>query len=386
MKKNLYLMLFIEKAVKCGMSRVALLSIVLLLAMGGYAQSYCFTYEDGGKTIINGLTSMGEAADKLTIPSTVTAVRSGAFQYASSELTSLTVENGGNPAFESGLFGTTGTNTLTSIDMGNGMSVTNMIALLTSVGTPKGTIVASGFSGNKDIANETWSAVTWTNVSSVTLPAELVGSQKFGSADVYGRFNINKEIISFCTSATFLDDDQGSNQLFYVADGIEDDGRLHIQRVKYIAAGQGVLIHRSGSSSGYADVQRTGDIDDDNSQAKTDKALYNKNMLVGVTEATSIDATAGDYTNFVLKDGVFHRTTGGTIKANRAYLQIPTNKLAHAERVTISFDNNEAGINILTSAPTQREEGSGCYDLQGRKVTQPTKGIYIMNGKKHVIK
>ena len=26
------------------------------------------------------------------------------------------------------------------------------------------------------------------------------------------------------------------------------------------------------------------------------------------------------------------------------------------------------------------------YDLQGRKVTNPTKGLYIVNGKKYIVK
>ena len=153
------------------------LVMLLLLAgsMTGYAQSNCFTYEDEGKTI-TGLTYECLAATSLTIPKEVTKVQSGAFEMATNDLTSLYIENGGNPTFESGLFGENA-NTLTMIDMGNGMSVANMIALLQSLGTFKeGTeIEANGFTGEKDITSETWDAVTWTNVAFITLPAELIG-------------------------------------------------------------------------------------------------------------------------------------------------------------------------------------------------------------------
>ncbi len=102
----------------------------------GYAQEdqEVFDYEaNSGKTIITGLTSQGMAATELVIPSTVTEVGEGAFYYAHPELFSLTID-GGNPAFGANLFDGNG-NTLTDINMGSGMSVTNMYSLLTSLGS-----------------------------------------------------------------------------------------------------------------------------------------------------------------------------------------------------------------------------------------------------------
>ncbi|MBO5548443.1 MAG: hypothetical protein J5954_02275 [Prevotella sp.] len=202
------------KSTEIQLQRVRTWLVMFLLAgsMTSFAQSkyitykdVYFTYEDEGKTIIDGLTDpTGQAVRSLTIPATVTKVKSGAFTMAANDLTSLNIESGGNPTFESGLFGAN-PNTPTMIDMGDGMSVPNMIALLQSLGTFKeGTeIVASGFSGEKDISEDTWDDVKWTNVSSITLPAELIGDQTFGTATVSGRFTIDKEIITFCTSATF---------------------------------------------------------------------------------------------------------------------------------------------------------------------------------------
>jgi len=228
-------------------------------------------------------------------------------------------------------------------------------------------------------------------VTSITLPAELVGDQEFGTATVYGRFTINKEIISFCTTATFMDD-ENNNMLFYVADGLANDGRLHIQRVWYVAAGKGVLIHRTNSSSGYANLLRTdypfSDLikDEKNTQAIGDNVLYEKNMLKGVTTATTIAATVGNYTNYVLKDGAFHPTSDGTIKANRAYLQIP-NHMARTESLSISFDDEASGITTTNLSNNTNSVGEW-YDLSGRQLSgKPSaKGIYMNNGKKYVIK
>lgn len=379
-----------------------LLSFLMAASITVHAQSEYFVYEDEGETIITGLANTIEAsrAKKLTIPAKVTTVKSGALTYASTSLTDLIIEDGGNPAFETALFGSS-TNTLTTINMGNAMTVANMAALLKSVeafneGT---TIEAWGFSGEKDTGSSVWSGVTWDNVASITLPAELIGDQAFGSAKVFGRFYINKELISFCTSATFLDS-SGSNMLFYVADSREADGRLHIQRVRYIAKGKGVLIHKTENSSGYADLERTESINDaaaNIEQAKTDLAFYNSNMLVGVTEATSIGKTEVKdnvtYTNYVLKDGAFYPTSGGTIKANRAYLQLPASATAHDGLLDISFDEVTTGIRTANST-----NSDAIYDLQGRYVGRLTdsslfifhpshnKGLYIKNGKKYVVR
>lgn len=70
-----------------------------------------------------------------------------------------------------------------------------------------------------------------------------------------------------------------------------------------------------------------------------------------------------------------------TIPAGKAFLAVSSN----ARELTIVFDDETTGIQNLTPVFT---EGDGAvYDLQGRKVAQPTKGgLYIVNGKKVVIK
>jgi hypothetical protein len=108
-------------------------------------------------------------------------------------------------------------------------------------------------------------------------------------------------------------------------------------------------------------------------------------MLKGVTEPTPIEKTDGDKTNLVLSNGAFHPTSGGTIGANKAYLQVPTTALAAREMLTLSFDEGATAIRLTTS-PT-RDEGEW-YDLSGRLLnSRPSaKGLYIYNGKKYVIR
>ena len=69
--------------------------------------------------------------------------------------------------------------------------------------------------------------------------------------------------------------------------------------------------------------------------------------------------------------------SSANIKSFRAYLTA-------VEAREISFEGDVTGIENLTPALSQGEEA--WYDLQGRRIAQPTKGLYIVNGKKVVLK
>jgi len=364
-----------------GLQVLMLLFLLLVGANGTYAQGDCFEYEGSDNTVITGLTAKGMAAISLTIPATVTTVNSKAFSNAA-YVSTLIIEAGGNPAFEAKLFGDNKSNIISDIQiLGNSMTVANITALFESL-TTRGalsTAYIAGYSGEwSDIASNT----VLTDKVTVTLPAALVSTQQFGDAKVCGRFEITKDIISFCGNATFQDTDDGSNMLFYIADECnKEEGYIHIKRVSYVKNGEGVLIHNLRNTSASADLLRVSDT----SITSADNTLYNSNLLKGVTTATTIGKTDGNKTNLVLSNGAFHPTSGGTIGANKAYLQVPTTALAAREMLTLSFDEGATAIRLTTS-PT-RDEGEW-YDLSGRLLnSRPSaKGLYIYNGKKYVIR
>ena len=58
---------------------------------------------------------------------------------------------------------------------------------------------------------------------------------------------------------------------------------------------------------------------------------------------------------------------------------------ASSRGIVLSFDGeNTTALTLVNSE--NRTVNSEVYDLQGRKVAHPTKGLYIVNGKKVVIK
>ena len=115
-----------------------------------------------------------------------------------------------------------------------------------------------------------------------------------------------------------------------------------------------------------------------------DANLLAKNLTAGV-----LPKTDGEKTNFILvPDGAsvkFAKPNGtGSLAANKAYLQIPTGDLPGHE-LTITFDDGETtGISEIEKM--RDGENEKFFDLQGRRVAQPTKGLYIVNGKKVIIK
>ena len=74
-----------------------------------------------------------------------------------------------------------------------------------------------------------------------------------------------------------------------------------------------------------------------------------------------------------------------TIPGNKAFLVL-TNAEAQAKGFVLEFENGgTTGIETIENSKHSTEDGV-YYDLQGRRVENPTRGVYIVNGKKVVIK
>lgn len=354
--------------------------LLFFCVSGATAQDACFEFEGSGNTVVTGLTDMGRAATELTLPASVTTVRSGAFDGG--RVVTLTLD-GCNPEFESGVLAEV-KSTLTSVNAGNGMTAANLHTMLATLGTREALqeVLIGGIS---DAATAT---INWTDMRSVLtsdvhviMPAAQVRDQVFGDAEVYGRFTVSGELATFCGHASFEDDDN-ANMLFYVPlEFREDNRRVYIQRVHKVLAGQGVLIHNATGTATFADLKRV----------ETTGESYAANMLVGVTVPTAIPATDGNMTNLILYQGAFHPTSGGTIAANRAYLQIPTAQWTElgVKQLTFSFSDTETAIGDIPVSINQREGTTEVYDIAGRRAPADgklRKGLYVRNGQKTFIR
>ena len=119
------------------------------------------------------------------------------------------------------------------------------------------------------------------------------------------------------------------------------------------------------------------------------------NALTGVTEATDLQSDAEDNYIFVMKKATsasdalhfspLSTESAVTVPAGKAYVSVPATAFSGTARsLSFSFDDETTGISAVNSQ--QLIVNSAVYNLQGQRVEKPTKGLYIVNGKKAVMK
>ena len=164
------------------------------------------------------------------------------------------------------------------------------------------------------------------------------------------------------------------------------------------ARGEGVILKTSGNLGENHPIFTT----DVNTTPK--KPASNALVGTGDKAAEFDDAKKDGYQNYILTTKYFHldkedqvidgtqqcfyKWVKGNVNRNFAYLQLKNPSNANAAKTVIYLDwfGDTTGIHDMT-APSQVTSGKTYYTLDGRKVTSPTqKGIYIINGKKIIIK
>jgi len=83
----------------------------------------------------------------------------------------------------------------------------------------------------------------------------------------------------------------------------------------------------------------------------------------------------------------FYRYSGTIIKGNRAFLLVDANASgSKLDGYDMEEEGTADGIDEVTTATVETATNAVYYDLQGRRVNHPVRGIYIVNGKKVIIK
>lgn len=132
-----------------------------------------------------------------------------------------------------------------------------------------------------------------------------------------------------------------------------------------IPANEGVILHNT-SEAEAANINLT---------ITTEEATLTENKLKGVT------AKREGYTklnNYVLaaKNGAtgFYKANFTAVTANKAYLPVANVQNAQGVMMAFSFGDEVTGIdNVNAAAPAAKKY----YDLQGRRVLYPAKGIFV---------
>lgn len=149
----------------------------------------------------------------------------------------------------------------------------------------------------------------------------------------------------------------------YFVTGYSDEAVI-AEEIAYIPENVPVLLHRASTS-----------VNEYTAKIATLSTLPASNLLKVFDEAQHVDVAS----RYVLYNDEFVLVSEGDMPAGTVWLPLAESGNSARRRIQIGFST---GINALNVA-----EGEGkCYDLSGRRIVAPAKGVYIVNGKKIMVK
>ena len=246
---------------------------------------------------------------------------------------------------------------------------TNSNGLNTSTTTMTNTITFNG-NGNAVITSSAGPALQYNKTSGQTRFRYFTGTQE--DVQLYKKSTANsyditigstgyKTLIS-AVSATLP---AGLTAYKAVSAG---KGKIQLTSVESIKAGSAYVLKGTASTDYTLTVT-------DTPEEPTG------NILEVSTESTSNGV-------YVLSNGSsgvgFYKWMGGSLGAGRAIVPASAVTSGAHEFLGFDFDGETTAINNLTPSLSKGE--GEYYDLQGRKVAQPTKGLHIVNGRKVIVK
>lgn len=208
------------------------------------------------------------------------------------------------------------------------------------------------------------------SASGYTISADAYISKTVSGTNHYATFGTTVPVdLSTVTGVTAYEVKANSN------------GQLTMNtRKNVLAANEGILFYNESSE----DINLSIPVAADNSQVRS-----SNNDLYTFTGGDSRleQPTSGNETYYILskdannKVGFFkvNSTSGNAMGENTAYLSVPA---ANAARSFFLFDDETTGIEAVKAANLDDK----AYNLNGQRVVQPVKGLYIVNGKKVIMK
>lgn len=245
-----------------------------------------------------------------------------------------------------------------SADPGNTATTTNNTSTFN---------VSTGGTGTYMFKVDNASADVYLYSVAVTEPA-ISGYPVTISAAKYATFSYPEELTAPAgITAYYISDKEGETSV--TATPLTKDGSGNT----VIPAGQAVILYANVDEPTTYYLTRT-----------TTGASKN-NSYLRVNYAPTEPTATTYYTLAVDGSGnpVFRKSSGGVLGANKAYLDISTD--AASRELNITFDDNNTTA-ITTMQNSQSNMHNEYYNLSGQRVAQPTKGLYIVNGKKVIIK
>ena len=165
------------------------------------------------------------------------------------------------------------------------------------------------------------------------------------------------------SSTCAIDYSKAEGWTAWVVTGVSGSAITFSQVTGAVPAGTGVLLMGNAGETVYPEVAASG-------------VAPAVNKLQGITTTTEVVADA----YYGLSGAEFVKVNAGTVPAGKALL--PADAVNGVKALSFRFDGADGISEIMSNG--ENEKMSAIYDLSGRRVVKPTKGLYIVNGKKVV--
>jgi hypothetical protein len=192
----------------------------------------------------------------------------------------------------------------------------------------------------------------------------------------------NTIVLPFSMTAAEITDVLGEGTLYQFVDA--DNGSLEFSEATALEAHVPYLFNANDAKNISAQVIATRTITEPTNSLKTNGTDYN---FVGTYTPYGKNADGNPIVignDYVLgADAAFHQTTvKNAIKAFRAYIQ--ANEATDVKAMAICIDGEETAIQTINGE--QAIKDGVIYNLAGQRVSKAQKGLYIVNGKKVLVK
>ena len=196
-------------------------------------------------------------------------------------------------------------------------------------------------------------------------------------------FNVNIGDAKWKTIVTYKDVEIPENVKAFIVTDVMPENTQSLAKLQYIGkklkAGDPYLLHITSGEAGNYKMTLIDEVVPD----------YSDDNLLQVSDRKTT-GSKGTSTIYVLANrtkGVgFYRWTGDELGAGRVYLNVTSQGGSNAHEFVGFPEEDENGTTAIQDIESTETITGPFYDLQGRRVDNPTKGIYIVNGKKIVIK
>lgn len=143
----------------------------------------------------------------------------------------------------------------------------------------------------------------------------------------------------------------------------------------YVPAGSGVLMkkYKDTEESLYYQIAETG----------VSEAFVEGNFMKGITLRPETIGAGSDVKRYYISGGTLHEMTKDTnFKNHKSYMELPADAVPAGAKVMLSFGNWDNEATGIESINANVDDNDNLYNLQGQRVNNAGKGIYIKNGKK----